>query len=155
MTKKNLQQIKVIVHEILKDDEMSRNDDDLLYLSVIERFTKDTECPVTPYSMTLAYFLINRKKHRLPKFESVRRARQKLQKDHPELKACEKVEAMRQENEKAFREFALLPDQNGVFEPAPGWSAVRVPCLACDGDSPDVYLVKRTADALERSGASG
>ena len=106
MPKQNLQQLKVIVHEILKTDEQTRNSDSLLYLRVLERVAKDTECPVSPFSMTVAYFLQNMKTHGFPPFESVRRARQKIQAKHPELAACDAVRAFRGDNEVKYREYA-------------------------------------------------
>lgn len=110
-TKENLQQLKVIVQEILKTDEQSRNSDSLLYLRVLERVSKDAEGNDMPLSMTVAYFLAHMKEHGFPPFESVRRTRQKLQAKCPELKACEKVQAMRQENEKEYKDFALQPEK--------------------------------------------
>lgn len=106
MTQQKLQQLKSIVHEILTEDVRTRNSDSLLYLRVLERVAKDTECPVTPFSMTVSYFLQNMKEHGFPPFESVRRARQKAQREFPELKACEAVQIRRLQNEKDFREFA-------------------------------------------------
>lgn len=105
-TKKNLQRLKGIVYEILKTDKRTRSSDSLLYLRVLERVAKDTESPDMPFSMTVAYFLTHMQEHGYPPFESVRRARQKAQAEFPELKACDKVEEMRKENEKEFREFS-------------------------------------------------
>jgi len=44
---------------------------------------------------------------RFPPFESVRRTRQKVQAEYPELAACKKVSDMRCEKEKEYRAFAL------------------------------------------------
>ena len=43
----------------------------------------------------------------LPSFESIRRCRQKLQAKHPELKAVEKIEQMRFDNQRDFIEYAI------------------------------------------------
>lgn len=116
MTKKNLQQLKGIVYEILKADEQTRNSDSLLYLRVLERVAKDADGGAMPLSMTVAYFLTHMKDHGFPPFESVRRARQKAQAEHSELKACEKVEAMRKENEKEYRDFARQSGRDGLHK---------------------------------------
>lgn len=112
MPKQNLQQLKVIVHEILKTDEQTRNSDSLLYLRVLERVSKDADGDAMPLSMTVAYFLTHMKDHGFPPFESVRRARQKAQVEDPDLKACEKVEAMRRENEAEYKSFALQKERS-------------------------------------------
>jgi hypothetical protein len=39
-------------------------------------------------------------------FETVRRTRQKIQRENPDLAACEAVQEFRYENEQAYREFA-------------------------------------------------
>lgn len=116
-TKKNLQQLKVIVYEILKTDERTRNSDSLLYLRVLDRIAKDTDSLVTPFSMTVAYFLQNMQEHGFPPFESVRRARQKAQAECPELKACERVQAMRKENEAEYFEFAAQKEPDRRSKP--------------------------------------
>ena len=41
-----------------------------------------------------------------PAFETVRRARQKVQERNPELQGVERIKAKRKENEEIFREFA-------------------------------------------------
>ena len=117
MTKKNLQQLKAIVYEILKADERTRNSDSLLYLRVLDRIAKDTDSLVTPLSMTVAYFLQHMQEHGFPPFESVRRARQKTQAECPELKACERVQAMRKDNEVEYFEFAAQKEPNGLKKP--------------------------------------
>jgi hypothetical protein len=58
------------------------------------------------YLMTVDEFFSFRKDFGFPCFETVRRARQKLQATYPELKACEEVEAVRSENEEAVRDYA-------------------------------------------------
>lgn len=115
-TKKNLQQLKAIVCEILKTDEQTRNSDSLLYLRVLERVSKDADGGAVPFSMTVAYFLTHMKDHGFPPFESVRRARQKLQAEYPDLKACEKVAEMRKENEKEYKAFARQSGRDGLHK---------------------------------------
>ena len=117
MTKPKLQQLKVIVHEILKEDERSRNSDSLLYFKVLERIAKASECPESPLTMTVAYFLHHMNEHGFPPFESVRRARQKAQAECPELKPCEKVQALRFANEAEYKRFALTQSNGSISLP--------------------------------------
>jgi len=58
-------------------------------------------------SVSVPYFLLNLQGTAFPGFETVRRARQKLQATFPELSACEAVEGFRVENEKEFRAYAV------------------------------------------------
>lgn len=50
--------------------------------------------------------LIREYNNLFPPFESVRRTRQKVQEKYPDLAASEEVEAGRELNETAYREFA-------------------------------------------------
>lgn len=46
------------------------------------------------------------KEYNMPAFETVRRTRQKIQHDNPELSGCDDVEAKRMVNEEMFRDYA-------------------------------------------------
>lgn len=89
-----------LVKETLERYPETRNSDDQLYLLVCRAINIDI--------LRLPFGLVmrQRKKYNLPAFESVRRTRQKIQAAHPELCACADVEAMREVNEEAFREYA-------------------------------------------------
>ena len=94
-----------LVKAILEEDKQARNSDSFLYFRVIgvlglEKGIDMNFVPVTA-------FLLNMSEWGFPPFESVRRTRQKVQAACPELAACEKVSAMRSENEAVFREYAL------------------------------------------------
>jgi hypothetical protein len=56
-------------------------------------------------------FLLNGADMGFVGFETVRRARQKIQATFPELAACERVEGFRAENEAEYKKYAL---QEGV-----------------------------------------
>ncbi|MBR3592175.1 MAG: hypothetical protein IKL46_04925 [Clostridia bacterium] len=96
-----------IVKEVLTDIPDTRNSDSYLYLKVLERVAAKQETPINLKEMTVDYFLCNVKQLHFPYFETVRRARQKIQAEHPELKAKAEVEKVRAEKEEVFKAFAV------------------------------------------------
>lgn len=101
----NLKQTSKLVKSILTDDKRTRNSDSFLYLKVLQHYEKQTGLPVR--DMSVQAFLLNMGAFGVPPFETVRRARQKLQRKHPELAANDTVTQMRQENECAYYAFAV------------------------------------------------
>lgn len=97
-----------IVKAILQEDKKARNSDSFLYLRVLKYFAAQTGKPV--HEMSVQSFLFYMGEMGVPPFETVRRARQKLQRQHPELAANDTVTQMRQENEAAYYAFALEED---------------------------------------------
>ena len=93
-----------IVKAILQGHEKARNSDDYLYYLVCHIVGRETGYDVE--HMSLGYFLVNRTKMEMPAFETVRRARQKLQQAYPELCANDKVTGHRMMNEELYREYA-------------------------------------------------
>lgn len=100
----DLKNTTALVKSILEQDKQCRNSDSFLYLKVLSTAAKQKGIDLE--KMTVPYFLLNLHGAGLPPFESVRRARQKIQAAHPELAACERVEGFRAENEAEFRAFA-------------------------------------------------
>lgn len=101
---KDLYNTKALVKEILQKDATARNSDDRLYYLVVQNISREKGFMLD--HMSIAYFLRNREELDVPGFETVRRARQKIQAECPELRPCEKIEAMRMHNESVFKEFA-------------------------------------------------
>lgn len=99
-----LKPVTKVVKAILIEDERSRNSDSFLYLKVLEHYAARHD--INLQKVSIADYLTNMAANIFPPFETVRRARQKLQRSFPELAACEKVEAMRCVNEREFREYA-------------------------------------------------
>ncbi len=98
--RKRLNTTKALVKTILEENKATRNSDMLLYYEVCKRLNESAlEAP-------FAFVILKLDKFNLPPFESVRRARQKLQEKCPWLAASEEVEMFRDENEEAFRDFA-------------------------------------------------
>lgn len=93
-----------IVKAILQGHEKARNSDDYLYYLVCHIFGRENGYDVE--HMSLGYFLVNRSKMDMPAFETVRRARQKLQQKYPEICGDDKVTGQRMLNEELYREYA-------------------------------------------------
>lgn len=107
---KKLLRTSNLVKEILTEIPATRNSDSLLYLKVIERIATQSDQPIDLTQISVPYFLCNIKRLNFPYFETVRRARQKVQENHPELKSSVEVEAVKAQKEKAFRAYALGGD---------------------------------------------
>lgn len=107
MMKKELKTTKAIVTHILERDVQARNSDNHLYMQVLRVISEKHDLPMADY-MCLDSFLgwLGQDTCPYPGFETVRRARQKVQAEYPHLAASEKVQEFRAENETAFREFA-------------------------------------------------
>ena len=101
-----LKYIKSIVKSILETDQEARNCDNYLYSKVIEYIAEQKQLPPLSGVDVLRYLRQYMKDYDFPPFESVRRSRQKLQADFPELAASKAVTDQRADNEVTFREFA-------------------------------------------------
>lgn len=100
----DLKTTTALVKAILEQDKQSRNSDSFLYLKVLEIIGKKKGIDI--HQMSIPFFLINMSGTAFPPFESVRRARQKIQEHHPELGACEAVANARLMNEDGYCEYA-------------------------------------------------
>lgn len=96
----DLKTTKALVKSILEQDEQARNSDSFLYFRLLERIDKAI------LTVPVHDFLLGMGLNGIPPFESVRRTRQKIQAECPWLASCEKVSAMRAENEQIYRKFA-------------------------------------------------
>ena len=98
--KTKLYETKELVKKVLEENERTRNSDNELYIEVCYR--------INPYvvKMPFDYVLLTLEEHSLPPFESVRRTRQKIQAECPNLRPCDEVALFRAENETAYKEFA-------------------------------------------------
>ena len=98
--KKELIKISTLVKAILIECPETRNSDDLLYLKVCQYF--NPSIGMFPFGTVLT----NSASYFIPSYKSVERARRKIQAEHPELAAKQKVKVKRIKAEKDFREFA-------------------------------------------------
>lgn len=90
-----------IVKEILTVSEAARNSDMLLYSELVKI--------VAPHAANKPFceVLTNLHGNSLPPFETVRRTRQKVQADYPWLRCNEDIQIFRNENERAYEEYAV------------------------------------------------
>lgn len=95
--KKEFKQTRIIVKKILEENPHTRDSDMALYVKVIEMLNRNAlDKPIMDVLQNLEFY-------GLPCFETVRRTRQKLQSENPNLKACGIVQDFRTEREEEFR----------------------------------------------------
>ena len=101
----DLNTISGLVKHILEQNKQARSSDSILYLKVLEH--QSHEKGIDLRLLSVPVFLTEMKEQGFAAFETVRRARQKIQATYPELAACEVVEGFRAEKEKEFRAYAV------------------------------------------------
>ena len=99
-----LKTVTQLVKAILEENKQCRNSDSFLYLKILEVYGQKNGVDIN--AMSVPYFLLTMRDNGFPGFETVRRTRQKVQSECPELCACEKVLGMRMVNETEFRQYA-------------------------------------------------
>lgn len=100
------QTIADIVKTILIEKPATRNSDYLLWLEVLREYMSAKGTSALLSMWTVEQFLTY--SHSLvPCFQSVSRARRKIQRAYPELKGTRKVQEAREELEEEYREFAI------------------------------------------------
>lgn len=92
------------VKGILEKCPETRNSDNILYYYVCAIVGKEKGIDIEKMSMPT--FFLHMKKWGFPQFETVRRTRQKIQADYPELAGNSTVTAQRMLNEEAFRDYS-------------------------------------------------
>ncbi len=100
----DLKAVSAVVKSILAEDIQARNDDNVLYLKVLQIVSNRNSIDLQ--SMTVPVFLLKMKEYGLPGFETVRRSRQKVQADNPDLAGNVAVRRKRAKQESVYREFA-------------------------------------------------
>ena len=95
-----LNRIQYMVYEILRDNEDCRNSDNWLYLEVLKKHG------INVLGMSVDNFFRHFSDYDVPRYETVSRARRKVQELIPELESVESVRKWRHENETRFREFS-------------------------------------------------
>lgn len=100
---KRIKDVEKRVKAIMMEDRQTRNSDSFLYLKLLQKMGAEKGIDID--SIPITTFLLEMSEYGFPPFESVRRARQKLQEHNPELRACDAVAEARAENEIAVREY--------------------------------------------------
>lgn len=93
-----------LVKEILMKNKQARNSDTHLYLQVIYKVGMLKGIDVN--AMPVTEFLMKRNKLGFPCYESVSRARRKLQAEYSELAGTDEVEEQKVINERVYKEYA-------------------------------------------------
>lgn len=97
---KKIKETHNLVKQILEKVPQTRNSDMLLYYHVC------LEIDRTVLKMPFWMVLLDLKSYGLPPIASVGRARRKLQRECPELRADDKVKDKRTENEEIIKDYA-------------------------------------------------
>ena len=94
-----------LVKMILETEPQTRNSDSLLYLKVLEHcaIQKGVNLHLIPVTDFLSHYIYE---YDFPCSETVRRTRQKVQREYPELKGNKSVQEQRKINEAVFKDFA-------------------------------------------------
>lgn len=93
-----------LVKTILETNTQARNSDSYLYLKVLEHIA--LQKGIDLQGLTVPNFLLSLNVLGLPCFETVRRSRQKIQSEYPELAANKAVQEFRAANEQEYRGYA-------------------------------------------------
>ena len=93
-----------LVHELLINEPACRNSDNILYWRVLQTIGSSKGIDVA--KMSVPTLFLHMKDYDIPPITSVGRARRKLQRTYPELKADDTVEGYREVLEEEFREYA-------------------------------------------------
>ena len=104
MNKNELINITSLVKNLLEKEESTRNSDSLLYLRVLAIFA--AKLGINLSCISVPVFLLNSKELQFPSYETVSRARRKMQEKNPELRGDKKVQEKRRENEIEFKAYA-------------------------------------------------
>jgi len=89
-----------IVKQVLIESEGARNSDAYLYYLVIERLHRGVS------NKPFKEVIFNLHEMGLPLYDTVTRARRKIQEQNPELRGDDRVALRRRENEEIFRDYA-------------------------------------------------
>lgn len=105
---KKILEVAKRVEMILQEKPETRDDDNLLWLEAVRETVRDWETGNKMCELTFAYVLKNIRSLGLPSFETVSRARRKIQAKHPALRGSERAAKGRAKKEKVYKEFARL-----------------------------------------------
>lgn len=94
-----------LVKAILVSDKQARNSDRIMYYDYLTWYYGDKMM-----NITLAEALEDPDKYNLPNYDTITRARRKVQADHEELRSDKAIEKMRRKREEDFVKFAVGKD---------------------------------------------
>jgi hypothetical protein len=97
---RDIHKLEDVVKDVLESDASTRNSDRQLYFKVCQRLDSGV------LEHKLGDVLLSFNNYDMPRFESVSRARRKLQAKFPRLKATDEIKERRLEREIMFEEYA-------------------------------------------------
>lgn len=100
----DLKSMTDMVKVILMADAKTRDNDNLLYIRLVDLLGRRDQ--IDYIHMPMISFYEQLPTLNVPTIETVSRLRRKAQQEHPELKAVKVVENFRAEREEQFREYA-------------------------------------------------
>ena len=100
----NMKRVESAVMAVLTAHPDARNDDFILINMVYQHLKFETG------STYFEDVMMSHKKHNLPSFESITRARRKLQAEYPHLRADKLTQNVRDKQQEEFRQYALELD---------------------------------------------
>lgn len=102
-----MESIKGVAREVMAVLDLypkTRDSDDLLYYHVCkDRLLRKG---IVLDQLSFKTVILGRKEYGIPPYETVRRTRQKIQSEYPELRSAADVEAMRMVREEEFKTYA-------------------------------------------------
>ena len=93
-----------LVRMALEANPKTRESDTYLYYVICKGLLKAKGVDIAKISLKEG--LLHRKEYNLPNYETVRRTRQKLQSENPELAGTEEIEVLRTIQEERYRNYA-------------------------------------------------
>lgn len=100
----NLKTIHEVVLDIMKSNPKTRNSDNYLFYEVYAVIGKRKGINIE--EMSVPRFFLHLSEYGFPSTETIRRTRQKIQSQYPELAGNSTVEGQRLLNEEVFKEYA-------------------------------------------------
>ena len=96
----NIRKLETVVKAVLEQKKETRDDDFLLVAYVCRIINPNIA------GETFTMVLTNHKEYHLPSFESITRARRKLQAEHEHLKSSARMQAIRANEEEDYIDYA-------------------------------------------------
>ena len=101
---RRLKELSNRVKAILEANENARNSDNILYLHILRSYGEEKGLDIDKMSVPMLF--LHCKDMGLPSLESTGRARRKVQELYPYLRGDDNVQAGREMNEEAYRQYA-------------------------------------------------
>lgn len=112
MTIEKIESVAETVKVILESNPESRDNDNILYYKVLKIHGDINGIDID--SMSIPVFLFKMREYGFPPFETVRRARQKIQHGHPDLASSKYIQKIRKQEEDVYFNYSLKEESRGI-----------------------------------------